>query len=156
MREQVIWSLYNECLKWVTYFINICSLFRQELVLDLKKAKASTGAAGFKGKQIADVVKCVEKVVKVRQLKSVSSQCTHTHTHTQTSLSFFMRRLVRTSVALGKTCQSLMWTACELQGLNWSLGQWSRFETPLGSLCCAFGEETWFIRCFSPPLLGGC
>ena len=58
-------------------FINVCSLFRQELVLDLKKAKASTGAAGFKGKQIADVVKCVEKVVKVRQVEiSEQSVCT--------------------------------------------------------------------------------
>lgn len=58
-------------------FHHFCSLVRQELVLDLKKAKASSGAAGFKGKQIADVVKCVAKVVKVRQMEiSEQSVCT--------------------------------------------------------------------------------
>ena len=45
--------------------VNICSLFRQDLIIDLRKAKAVRGAAGFKGMQITEVVKCVEDTVKV-------------------------------------------------------------------------------------------
>ena len=44
------------------------SLFRQELILYLKKAKAVCGSAGFRGKQIPDVVKCVEDLVELEVL----------------------------------------------------------------------------------------
>lgn len=43
---------------------SLCTfVFRQELIALLKKAKAHSGAAGFKGMQIPDVVKCVEDIV---------------------------------------------------------------------------------------------
>ena len=44
------------------------SIFRQELILYLKKAKAVCGSAGFRGKQIPDVVKCVEDLVELEVL----------------------------------------------------------------------------------------
>lgn len=66
-------------------------------MLDLKKAKASSGAAGFKGKQIADVVKCVAKVVKVRQMEiSEQSVCIKKH------VLFFVMRSARRSILLEK------------------------------------------------------
>ena len=82
---------------WIFQKSHFCSLFRQELVLDLKKAKASSGAAGFKGKQIADVVKCVAKVVKVRQMEiSEQSVCIKKH------VLFFVMRSARRSILLEK------------------------------------------------------
>ncbi|XP_068752198.1 uncharacterized protein [Montipora capricornis] len=42
---------------------------RQELIVYLKKAKAACGAAGFKGMQILDVVKCVEETVELKENK---------------------------------------------------------------------------------------
>jgi len=43
---------------------------RQELIALLKKAKAHSGAAGFKGMQIPDVVKCVEDIVETEVFRT--------------------------------------------------------------------------------------
>ena len=50
----------------------LVSLYRQELIVCLKKAKASCGMAGFRGMQIPDVVKCVEDLVQLE----VNRMCT--------------------------------------------------------------------------------
>ena len=74
------------------------SLFRQELILYLKKAKAVCGSAGFRGKQIPDVVQCVEDLVELEVLLifpylhsaililSVHSKILHSGTNVQLSV----------------------------------------------------------------------
>ena len=49
----------------------LVSLYRQELIVCLKKAKASCGLAGFRGMQIPDVVKCVEDLVQLEVNRAV-------------------------------------------------------------------------------------
>lgn len=64
--------------KMVLLFIwRAISFYRQELIVYLRKAKAAAGVAGFRGKHIAHVIKCVEEVIEVSSLSFLYASLTY-------------------------------------------------------------------------------
>lgn len=145
---------YNECLKWVTYFINICSLFT---------VQTGTGTWSEKGKGIHRSSRVQRQAdCWCRQVCWEGSSGTTSgnqwavSVHAKKMFFLDMQRLVQTSVLLKKknvtkpTVKSLWITRIEL--VSTLSGPGSRLGW---TLWCAVGLETDLIHPVPLPTLAG-
>lgn len=125
---------YNECLKWVTYFINICSLFT---------VQTGTGTWSEKGKgihwssRVQRQADCwCRQVCWEGSSGTTSGNQWAVSVHAKKMFFLDMQRLVQTSVLLKKKKRDKTYCEKLVNYKDW-IGfylKWSRFETWLGSV----------------------